>query len=458
MYNIESSNVAVNNFNEYLKFYLFKLQSSLDTVVMELESESDLSKIKEVMTAREMLKYKDTIIRFDESLLIQFKVIEYYLNAGAYEAPQVYDAINKIKKSDILNNTTRFQNNNIKKAELLDEIAKVKNIIDGVEVDFDYYVSLLTSSDLHEQDKLSLLALKAFESTKMTKKEEISPSIESIISSVESKKEKIDFSDLETRFKELTDEANKLKNKYYYLFEGKTTSQLSYHFEAVKAYGDNFVENAKKFSYKEGAMIGCLYYIAKTVEDIKSINTNGNMSDREIYELYLQEMEDVIRVSYEIGSYLDEVTEEKEKSSSNILYFTDTHGRTLFNISDFDSDDRKSIETLLNKLENGQYDYLKGGIKSTQVNGSITPIFINKSGRMACSYIRLDDDIVMLLTCDTLKEIYNKTLSIEKKNIEYIKKLKEDFRKLSEEEKEAMIRQQDELRFNMQLLESEAVL
>ena len=64
----------------------------------------------------------------------------------------------------------------------------------------------------------------------------------------------------------------------------------------------------------------------------------------------------------------------------------------------------------------------------------------------------------MLLTCDTLKEIYNKTLSIEKKNIEYIKKLKEDFRKLSEEEKEAMIRQQDELRFNMQLLESEAVL
>ena len=77
---------------------------------------------------------------------------------------------------------------------------------------------------------------------------------------------------------------------------------------------------------------------------------------------------------------------------------------------------------------------------------------------MACSYIRLDDDIVMLLTCDTLKEIYNKTLSIEKKNIEYIKKLKEDFRKLSEEEKEAMIRQQDELRFNMQLLESEAVL
>lgn len=77
---------------------------------------------------------------------------------------------------------------------------------------------------------------------------------------------------------------------------------------------------------------------------------------------------------------------------------------------------------------------------------------------MACSYIRLDDNIVMLLTCDTLKEIYNKTLSIEKKNIEYIKKLKEDFRKLSEEEKEAMIRQQDELRFNMQLLESEAVL
>ena len=57
-----------------------------------------------------------------------------------------------------------------------------------------------------------------------------------------------------------------------------------------------------------------------------------------------------------------------------------------------------------------------------------------------------------------VKEIYNKTLSIEKKNIEYIKKLKEDFRKLSEEEKEAMIRQQDELRFNMQLLESEAVL
>lgn len=458
MYSIESSNVAVNNFNEYLKFYLFKLQSSLDTVVMELESESELSKIKDVMTAREMLKYKDTIIRFDESLLIQFKVIEYYLNAGAFEAPQVYNAINNIKKSDILSNTARFQNNNIKKAELLDEITKVNNIINGVDVDFDYYVSLLTTSDLQERDKLSLLALKAYESTKMTKKEEVAPSLESIISSVESKEEKVDFSDLETKFKELTDEANKLKNKYYYLFEGKTTSQLSYHFEAVKAYGDKFIDNIKKFSYKEGAMIGCLYYIAKLVEDIKSINTNGNMSDREIYELYLQEMEDVIAATYEIAPYIDEVKDEKEKSSSNVLYFTDTHGRVLFNAFDFDSDDRKSIETLLNKLENGQYDYLKGGIKFSQVNGSITPIFINKSGRMACSYIRLDDNMVLLLTCDTSKEIYDKTLSIEKRNIEYIKKLKEDFGKLSEEDKESMIRQQDELRFNMKLSESEAVL
>ena len=131
MYNIESSNVAVNNFNEYLKFYLFKLQSSLDTVVMELESESDLSKIKEVMTAREMLKYKDTIIRFDESLLIQFKVIEYYLNAGAYEAPQVYDAINKIKNSDILNNTTRFQNNNIKTKK---EIGTIEQELDELKM------------------------------------------------------------------------------------------------------------------------------------------------------------------------------------------------------------------------------------------------------------------------------------------------------------------------------------
>ena len=148
MYNIESSNVAVKNFNDYLKFYLFKLQSSLDAVVMELESETELTKVREVMTAREMLKYKDTVTRLDKSVLKQFEIIKFYLDAGAYEAPQVYNAINAIKRSDILNSANRVQSNNIKKAELLDEINKVKNIIDNKEVDFDYYVSLLNASDL----------------------------------------------------------------------------------------------------------------------------------------------------------------------------------------------------------------------------------------------------------------------------------------------------------------------
>ena len=457
MYSIESSNVAVNNFNEYLKFYLFKLQSSLDTVMMELESESELSKIKDCLTARDILKYKDTIIRLDKDLTTQFKIIEYYLEAGAQEAPQVYDAINCIKKNDILTSTNRTQSNNIKKAELMDEINKVKSVIENKEVDFDYYVSLLSDSDLSEEDKLNLLALKAFESTKYIKKE-TTPSLESIISSVESKEEIVDFSDLLIRFDELTKKANELKNKYYYLFDGKTNSQLSYHFEAVKAYGDDFVQNIKNYSYKEGAMIACLYHIAKSVEDIKSINTNGTVSDRELYELYLNEMEEVIDLAYEVSTYIDEINKEKLDKPSSILYFTDTHGRLLFDSSKFDSDDRKSIETLINKLENGQYDFMKGGIKSSMVNGSITPIYINKSGRIGCSYIRLDDNMVLLLTCDTLKYVYDKTLSIEKRNIEYIKKLKEDFKKMSEEDKLKMIREQDELRFNMALNESEAVL
>lgn len=457
MYSIESSNIAVNNFNEYLKFYLFKLQSSLDTVMMELESESEISKIKECLTARDILKYKDTIIRLDDSLITQFKIIEYYLNGGAPEAPQVYDAINNIKNSEILNSTSRTQSNNVKKAELTDEINRVKNIIENKEVDFDYYISLLNGSDLSESDKLNLLALKAFESTKYIKKD-MSPSLESIISSVESKEENVDFSDLLNRFDELTKKANVLKNKYYYLFDGKTNSQLSYHFEAVKAYGDNFIQNVRNYSYKEGAMIACLYHVAKSVEDIKSINTNGTVSDRELYELYLNEMEEVIDLASEVSAYIDEIDKEKEDKPSSILYFTDTHGRLLFDSSKFDSDDRKSIETLINKLENGQYDFIKGGIKSSMVNGSITPIYINKSGRIGCSYIRLDDNIVLLLTCDTLKYVYDKTLSIEKRNIDYIKKLKEDFKKLSEEEKQQMIREQDELRFNMTLNESEAVL
>ena len=423
MYNIESSNTAVKNFNDYLKFYLFKLQSSLDAVVMELEAETELTKVREVMTAREMLKYKDTVTRLDKSVLKQFEIIKFYLDAGAYEAPQVYNAINAIKRSDILNSANRVQSNNIKKAELLDEINKVKNIIDNKEVDFDYYVSLLNASDLSEEDKLNLLALKAFESTKFVKKE-TTPSLESIISSVETKEETVDFSDLVARFNELSKQANELKNEFYYLFEGKNASQLSYHFEAVKACGEEFLECIRNYSYKEGAMIACLYCIAKSIEDIKT-----------------------------------QIVQSKESQKpSNILYLTDTHGRLLFDMSEFDSDDKKRIEILINKLENGQYDSIKGGIKSSLVNGTITPILVNKSGNIGCSYVRLDDDMVLLLTCETLKNIYSKTINIEKKYIDYIKKIKEDFKKISREEKMKMIREQDELRFNMTLDESEAVL
>lgn len=455
MYNIESSNAAVKNFNDYLKFYLFKLQSSLDAVVMELESETELTKVREVMTAREMLKYKDTVTRLDKSVLKQFEIIKFYLDAGAYEAPQVYNAINAIKRSDILNSANRVQSNNIKKAELLDEINKVKNIIDNKEVDFDYYVSLLNASDLSEEDKLNLLALKAFESTKFVKKE-TTPSLESIISSVETKEETVDFSDLVARFDKLSKQANELKNEFYYLFEGKNASQLSYHFEAVKACGEEFLECIRNYSYKEGAMIACLYCVAKSIEDIKTINTNGTISDRELYEICLNEMEAIIT---EANNIKTQIMQSKESQKpSNILYLTDTHGRLLFDMSEFDSDDKKRIEILINKLENGQYDSIKGGIKSSLVNGTITPVLVNKSGNIGCSYIRLDDDMVLLLTCDTLKNIFSETIKIEKKYIDYIKRIKEDFKKLSKEEKMEMIREQDELRFNMTLDESEAVL
>lgn len=455
MYNIESSNATVKNFNDYLKFYLFKLQSSLDAVVMELESETELTKVREVMTAREMLKYKDTVTRLDKSVLKQFEIIKFYLDAGAYEAPQVYNAINTIKRSDILNSANRVQSNNIKKAELLDEINKVKNIIDNKEVDFDYYVSLLNASDLSEEDKLNLLALKAFESTKFVKKE-TTPSLESIISSVETKEETVDFSDLVARFDKLSKQANELKNEFYYLFEGKNASQLSYHFEAVKACGKEFLECIRNYSYKEGAMIACLYCVAKSIEDIKTINTNGTISDRELYEICLNEMEAIIT---EANNIKTQIMQSKESQKpSNILYLTDTHGRLLFDMSEFDSDDKKRIEILINKLENGQYDSIKGGIKSSLVNGTITPVLVNKSGNIGCSYIRLDDDMVLLLTCDTLKNIFSETIKIEKKYIDYIKRIKEDFKKLSKEEKMEMIREQDELRFNMTLDESEAVL
>lgn len=455
MYNIESSNTAVKNFNDYLKFYLFKLQSSLDAVVMELEAETELTKVREVMTAREMLKYKDTVTRLDKSVLKQFEIIKFYLDAGAYEAPQVFNAINAIKRSDILNSANRVQSNNIKKAELLDEINKVKNIIDNKEVDFDYYVSLLNASDLSEEDKLNLLALKAFESTKFVKKE-TTPSLESIISSVETKEETVDFSDLVARFDELSKQANELKNEFYYLFEGKNASQLSYHFEAVKACGEEFLECIRNYSYKEGAMIACLYCVAKSIEDIKTINTNGTISDRELYEICLNEMEAIIT---EANNIKTQIMQSKESQKpSNILYLTDTHGRLLFDMSEFDSDDKKRIEILINKLENGQYDSIKGGIKSSLVNGTITPVLVNKSGNIGCSYIRLDDDMVLLLTCETLKNIFSETIKIEKKYIDYIKRIKEDFKKLSKEEKMEMIREQDELRFNMTLDESEAVL
>lgn len=455
MYNIESSNTAVKNFNDYLKFYLFKLQSSLDAVVMELEAETELTKVREVMTAREMLKYKDTVTRLDKSVLKQFEIIKFYLDAGAYEAPQVFNAINAIKRSDILNSANRVQSNNIKKAELLDEINKVKNIIDNKETDFDYYVSLLNASDLSEEDKLNLLALKAFESTKFVKKE-TTPSLESIISSVETKEETVDFSDLVARFDELSKQANELKNEFYYLFEGKNASQLSYHFEAVKACGEEFLECIRNYSYKEGAMIACLYCVAKSIEDIKTINTNGTISDRELYEICLNEMEAIIT---EANNIKTQIMQSKESQKpSNILYLTDTHGRLLFDMSEFDSDDKKRIEILINKLENGQYDSIKGGIKSSLVNGTITPVLVNKSGNIACSYIRLDDDMVLLLTCETLKNIFSETIKIEKKYIDYIKRIKEDFKKLSKEEKMEMIREQDELRFNMTLDESEAVL
>lgn len=455
MYNIESSNTAVKNFNDYLKFYLFKLQSSLDAVVMELEAETELTKVREVMTAREMLKYKDTVTRLDKSVLKQFEIIKFYLDAGAYEAPQVFNAINAIKKSDILNSANRVQSNNIKKAELLDEINKVKNIIDNKETDFDYYVSLLNASDLSEEDKLNLLALKAFESTKFVKKE-TTPSLESIISSVETKEETVDFSDLVARFDELSKQANELKNEFYYLFEGKNASQLSYHFEAVKACGEEFLECIRNYSYKEGAMIACLYCVAKSIEDIKTINTNGTISDRELYEICLNEMEAIIT---EANNIKTQIMQSKESQKpSNILYLTDTHGRLLFDMSEFDSDDKKRIEILINKLENGQYDSIKGGIKSSLVNGTITPVLVNKSGNIGCSYIRLDDDMVLLLTCETLKNIFSETIKIEKKYIDYIKRIKEDFKKISREEKMEMIREQDELRFNMTLDESEAVL
>lgn len=449
-------------FNEYLEKYLSNLNALLDKIEHELSINDMLSNIRNIENPKEILKHKDMLLELDSNLAESFKVLEIFDNEGILKGPQVQGAINKIKNCKALSNVNNSEIV-IRRAEIENNISKIESILCGEIEDYDYYVSLVEESDLSETEKINIFAYYALDSIVPVKK--IEDVEEKNISDTEEiqndTKEEIDVSDSINRFNDLVKKAQSFQNDFYYLIKKRGKNEIKYIFETVNAVSSDksnlFYEIARNYSDSESVIVGCLYKIGLLIEEINEIDiTNGQKDDKELYDVYLDELSETINVALEKGEELKEIEQLSNGGKHTVLFLLDETGQPLFDMSEFKNYDRDSAARCIEKLEQGIKDYNKGD-KCTIVNGIKERVYVNKQDQMAVSFVTLDKDSVLVLTVDRKDKdrIYNSTINIEKRYRTEIQNWKKVFPTLSQEEKTKLFEEQEELRKQLLVQNSE---
>ena len=302
MYDDKSIDDSMIKFNMYLKSYINSSLSKSTEITRKLRSGNLYDELASNKRPFKFTQLRSELIKVDPSFDRYLKIIEFFVENNVTDAPQVEEAMNAIMNSESMTKKRDELELKEKKKQLDSEIEKCKKILNGEEVEYDFYLSMLDRSFLTNREELDLLIAKCYESTKLIREKDLhTPDIVEI-------GEEYDIDELCKEYDDLKVSAESFISEYYHLIENDTARQCTYAKEVADSVRG--IEDIKEFSTSDKKIIILIFYLIRLKKEIeRNINSeNVNGEDLSIELMFLADtIEEARRTSEE---YKEEVKEE----------------------------------------------------------------------------------------------------------------------------------------------------
>lgn len=442
---------TLKKFHNYITEYHENLKNQQIKVEEQLYIKKVINEIKTKKDYDLILKNQDMLIKFDNSLESKLKIIEFLVKNDATNAEQFKMVMDEIISSIIID---VFDNNYSQLLILQDQINRNLEqcdlIINDADYDYAYYVKLLEVSGLSEKEKLDILSEHALRTIAI--ESQITSNVESQLSnnqSVDDTEKKINISSykVEERYEQVITLVNDMIAKYYYLIEKQNSNQLKYKKQYISAIRDQNgqIDYSVLASVEERLNLIMLEMIdnKQVIEqEIKEIVDHViTKEDEDVINLFIDTLEHNLHIFQETAKQFElDNHEQNNVEPSKILFLLDEQGNPYIGAKEENFETGKRIKALIEKLEKGIYDYERG-IKHSKIlmDNKSDNIYVNRSSNMACSYMRLTSDIVLVLAINDFRVIYDLSKSIYSKN----RKAITSYLNFTEDELESLIQAQD---------------
>ena len=307
MYSNEKVKPSYDKFTAYLKKHIKELKSQLEDYENKANYSEVISELRDNPSLDMVLKERNFLISLNPSFDSQFKLIDFFVMRNASDAPQVSATIRSILESDEVKNFDTKVSSSFNVSAIREELEQYTSLLNGVNLDIDFLVSVLDKSTLSEKEKLDVLSKNAFDRIPAKKldeslKEEKDKAIEEEMTkkiNETSSEEMTDITKLNDRFMISMPVIEDIKKTYRYLVKNKTEKQLTYAKSIFKIFdaGELSIEDAANYANEIiiSLYLGIVSY-SDEVKDLIEKASDGKLpiGDSQYLELCITDIEGYI--------------------------------------------------------------------------------------------------------------------------------------------------------------------
>ncbi len=453
MYSNEKVKPSYDKFTAYLKKHIKELKSQLEDYEKKANYSEVISELRVNTSLDMVLKERNFLISLNPSFDSQFKLIDFFVMRNASEAPQVSATIRSILESDEVKNFDTKVSSSFNVSAIREELEQYTSLLNGVNLDIDFLVSVLDKSTLSEKEKLDVLSKNAFdripakkldESLKEEKDKAIEEEMTIKVNEIPSE-EMTDITKLNDRFMISMPVIEDIKKTYRYLVKNKTEKQLAYAKSIFKIFdmGELSIEDAANYANE---IIMSLYLeIMSYSDEVKGLIERASdgklpIEDSQYLELCITDIEGYI-MQFSNLVKLKEIEDKKEETKTEedkkLLFLADGRGKCTLDFTGFKSTE---VETLLDKCRRSikRKEYRLGP-------GTNFSVLMNNVSKTACSYVSLSDQFNLVIDVSHIGEAHDRAIGIATKNQAIIN----DYIELANKNPDEVYSGQEEIRRNI---------
>ncbi len=439
----------INKFYSFLKVYINKLTERVSSIDNELR---DLNRIKSFKTNKNvssLLEMDSKKLDLDVRIVINSLV--FLIKEEAVNTPQFDAQLSSLFSFPIFREIDlKVKKLELEKIKFEEEIRISKSAISHTELPIKNLVSLLKSSNLTEDERMSVLFMELLDRSDLTDDEKIL-----VLSDITTEDDKEILIEIPKETISEIDEDNALNlledaKKFYednYLVIKDDSDEVSSRRKSLYFWIDIMaLTDSKEIpDISNNEKLGILLYQLKSLIsefEIVLVDYKENKSKESLKRL--KELSEKIHNYVSIGKGIEkeEVLENVSSSELNdVIFLTDDDNRPLFDIDSFDADIKKSIEATVIKLRGMGTEIDTHLAILNDKKDAYTMRRIQVSGNIKCSYIILSNNVILVVTIGKGDELFDNSLKFENR---YHNKITY-FKELSLKNKESLIEQESEI-------------